>query len=380
MSQISPEPFKLALKLPPDVIRLSVGEPDFETADFVREAAKRAIDEGWTHYSPATGLDELRRAVAEKLGRDNGIQCDYEREILITPGSSSGIFLALLALVDPGEEVLVPDPSWFHYTTLISLCGAKPIAVPLNLESKASVDVDEAERRITEKTRILILNSPSNPTGIVLSRENIRELGELAEKYDLTVISDEVYEKIVYAGYEHVSPASLSEFKGRVITSNGFSKAYAMTGWRVGYLAGPTEIVEKIVALSGYVLVCPSTISQKAAFTALTDPRMTPTITRMVSQFAARRKLVLETLSEISMIKAFPPQGTFYTWVHVAETGMTGEEFAYQLIQRERVGVLPGNLFGERGKDFVRISFAVNEEDLKTGLERFARFTSRLKN
>ncbi len=370
----------MALKLPRDVIRLSVGEPDFETPDFVREAGKRAIDEGWTHYSPATGLDELRRAVAEKLRRDNGIQCDYESDILITPGSSSGIFSALLALVDPGDEVLVPDPSWFHYTTLVGLCGAKPIPVPLNLTNNVSLDVDEAERRITEKTKVLILNSPSNPTGIILSNENIRALGELAEKYDLTVISDEVYEKILYSGYEHVSPASLSDFKGRVITSNGFSKAYAMTGWRVGYLAGPPEIVEKIVALNGYVLVCASTISQKAAFSALTDPRMTLTINRMVGQFAARRKLVLESLSEIPLIGALPPQGTFYTWVNVAETGMTGEEFAYQLLQRERVGVLPGNLFGERGKDFVRISFAVKEEDLMAGLERFGKFVSRLKS
>jgi len=376
VSKISPEPFKLALKLPKNVIRLSVGEPDFETPDFVRDAAKRAIDEGWTHYSPATGLDDLRRAVAEKLRRDNGIKCEYENDVLITPGSSSGIFLALLALVDPGDEVLVPDPSWFHYTTLVSLCGAKSIPVPLSLEGKSAVDADEAEKRINEKTRILILNSPSNPTGIVLSKENIHSLLELAEKYDLTVISDEVYEKIVYPGYEHVSPASFSEFKGRVITSNGFSKACAMTGWRVGYLAGPSEIVEKIVALNGYVLVCASTISQKAAFTALTDPRMTSAINRMVTQFAARRKLVLESLSEISMIEALPPQGTFYTWVNVAETGMTGEKFAYQLLERERVGVLPGKLFGERGKDFVRISFAVKEENLRAGLKRFGRFAS----
>jgi aspartate/methionine/tyrosine aminotransferase len=318
--------------------------------------------------------------VAEKLRRDNGIVCDYESDALITAGSSSGIFFAMLALLDPGYEVLVSEPALFHYTTLIELCGGKAIGIPLDPGGNQSLDADDAENRITRRTKMLILNSPNNPTGTVLSRENIQALGELAEKYDLTVISDEIYEKIIYHGNTHVSPASMTPFKGRTVTSNGFSKAYAMTGWRVGYMAGPPEIIEKIVALNGYVLVCPSSVSQKAAYAALTDPRMNKAIEQMVNTFSSRRKLVLEALSGVSGIKAFPPQGTFYTWVDVTGTGMSGEEFSSQLLKRERIGVLPGKLFGEHGKEFVRISFAVSEDNLKVGLERFRRFASRPKD
>lgn len=369
----------MVLRLPKDVISLSVGEPDFETPDFVREAGKRAIDEGITHYSPATGFDELREAVAEKLRRDNGISCDYENEILITPGSSSGVFLAMLALLDPGDEVLLPDPAWFHYTKLVELCGAKPVGVPLRLGDKPSLDAHETGKRITKKTKVLILNSPNNPTGIVLSRNNLQALGELAEKYDLTVISDEIYEKIIYPGHEHVSPASLTAFKGRTITSNGFSKAYAMTGWRVGYLAGPPDLVEKIVALNGYILVCASSVSQRAAYSALTDPRMDGAIKRMVERFSARRKIVLEALSGISSLRVLPPQGTFYTWVEVTRKGLSSEEFTHQLMEREHVGVLPGSLFGKSGEGFVRISFATDEQHLKQGVEGFRRFALQAK-
>lgn len=376
VSEISSEPFRLALKLPNDVIRLSVGEPDFETPDFVRQAAKEAMDNGLTHYSPAAGFDNLRAAVAEKLHRDNGIICDPENEVLITPGSSSGIFLSLLALVDPGDEVLVPDPAWFHYTTLVKLCGAKAVGVPVNLGASASLSVEELERCITEKTRVLIVNTPSNPTGMVLTKENIEALGELAERHDLTVISDEVYEKIIYSGNTHVSPASMTAFRERTITSNGFSKAYAMTGWRIGYLTGPSEIVEKIVALNGYTLVCPNSIAQAAAYVALTDARMNLASKQMVDRFAARRKLVLEELSSIPKIKAVPPQGAFYVWVDISANGMKSENFAAQLIERERVAALPGNLFGARGEGFIRFSFAVREDYLKLGLQRFRNFVT----
>jgi aspartate/methionine/tyrosine aminotransferase len=376
VSAVSPEPFRLALKLPQDVIRLSVGEPDFDTPDFVRQAAKEAIDRGATHYSPAAGFDHLRVAVANKLRRDNKINCDPETEVLITPGSSSGIFLTLLALVDPGEEVIVPDPAWFHYTTLIELCGAKPVRVPVTLGDNPSLDALEVKKRVNKRTRVMILNSPSNPTGMILSKENLKALGEIAEKHNLTVISDEVYEKIIYPGHTHVSPASMAAFKGRTITSNGFSKAYAMTGWRVGYLAGPPEIVEKIVALNGYILVCPSSVSQEAAYAALRDQRMEGAIKKMVDRFSGRRKVVLDMLAMAQGIKAFPPQGAFYTWVDISAKKMSSVDFTRQLLECERVGVLPGTLFGEAGESFIRISFAVNENDLKIALERIRKFAT----
>jgi aspartate/methionine/tyrosine aminotransferase len=353
---------------------LSVREPDSETPEFVKQAGRDAIDRGLTHYSPATGFDHLRKAVADKLRRDNGIVCDSESEVLITPGSSSGIFLALLALTEPGDEVLVQDPAWFHYTTLIELCGAKAVGVPAELGVNPGLDQGEAEKRITKRTKLLILNSPSNPTGLVLSKPNIEALGELAEKYDLWVISDEVYEKIIYDNNTHLSPASLASFQGRTITSNGFSKAYAMTGWRVGYLAGPSTVVEKMTGLNGYIQVCASSIAQQAAYTALADRRMDAEVKRMVERYVARRRMVLDALTGLPGVAAFPPQGAFYTWIDVSAKGLPSTDFARRLMDRERIGVLPGNLFGMRGEGFIRISFAVNDEKLKTGLERLRRF------
>jgi aspartate aminotransferase len=372
---ISLEPFRLALALPKGVIRLSAGEPDFDTPDFIQEAAIKSINEGFTHYSPASGYEDLRKAVGEKLRRENGIARNYETDIVITPGSSSGIFLAMLSLLDPGDEVLVPDPAWFHYKTLIRLCGAEPLSMPVKFEGDTcSLDLETTRRRVTSKTKILILNSPSNPTGMVLSREVIKEIGEFAEKHDLWIISDEVYEKILYGGSVHVSPASLPGLEDRTLTSNGFSKAYAMTGWRVGYLAGVPEVMEKVAALNGYTLLCASSVSQRAALVGLTDSRIDAAIRAMVERYTTRRQMVLEALTNLQGIKVFHPQGAFYTWIDISGTGMSSEEFSSKLIEKEKVGVLPGTLFGDLGKGHIRISFATGEDLLKEALARIRRF------
>ena len=373
--EISLEPFRLALALPKDVTRLSVGEPDFDTPDFIRDAAKRSIDDGFTHYSPASGYEDLRKAVAEKLRRENGISYNHQTDVVITPGSSSGIFLAMLALLDPRDEVLVPDPAWFHYRTLIRLCGAKPVSMPVKFESDtSSLDLEETKRRVTSRTKILILNSPSNPTGLMLSRDVLKEVGEFAEKHNLWIISDEVYEKIVYPGNSHISPASLPRLKERTLTSNGFSKAYSMTGWRVGYLAGVPEIMEKVAALNGYILLGPSSISQRAALIGVTDPRIDTAISGMVKRYTKRREMVLDALMNLPKIKVYPPQGAFYTWIDIRGTGMSSEQFSSKLIEREKVGLLPGPLFGELGEGHVRISFSTGEDDLTEALARFRRF------
>ena len=375
VKEVSLEPFRLALALPKDVIRLSVGEPDFDTPDFIRDAAKRAIDEGFTHYTPASGYEDLRKAVADKLHRENEISYDYAKETVITPGSSSGIFLAMLALLDPGDEVLVPDPAWFHYRTLISLTGAKPVGMPIKFEDHtSSLDLRTTQRRVTKRTKILILNTPSNPTGLMLSSQVLEEAGEFAEKHNLWIISDEVYEKIVYPGNTHISPASLPGLKERTLTSNGFSKAYSMTGWRVGFLAGPPEIMEKVAALNGYTSLCASSVSQRAALVGLTDPRMDTAIKEMVDRFTKRREMVLQALNNLPGIKAYPPQGAFYTWIDITGTGMSSERFSAKLMEQEKVGLLPGPLFGELGKGHIRISFSTGEDQLKEALERFRRF------
>ena len=335
------------------------------------------MDEGFTHYSPASGYEDLKEAVAGKLHRENGISYDYAREIVITPGSSSGIFLAMLALLDPGDEVLVPDPAWFHYRTLIRCCGAKSVDVPVRFdEDNASLDLAEARRRVTNRTKMLILNSPQNPTGVMLSRESLEQIGDLAEKHDLWILSDEVYEKIVYPPNKHVSPASLPGLKDRTLTSNGFSKAYAMTGWRIGYLAGSPEVIEKVSALSGYILNCPSSVSQRAALTAVTDPRMEPLVKTMIERFAKRREMVLESLDNLSGIKVYPPNGAFYAWIDITGTGMSSEKFSSRLLQEQKVGVMPGDLFGKQGEGHIRISFATREDNLKEALVRFRKFVA----
>lgn len=369
------EPFRLALALPKGVIRLSAGEPDFDTPEFIQEAAKKSISDGFTHYTPASGYEELRRAVADKFNRDNGIGYNYETDIVITPGSSSGIFLAMLALLDPGDEVLVPDPAWFHYRTLIRLCGAEPVGMPVKFEGDASsLDLEETKRRLTSKTKILILNSPSNPTGMILSRDVLKEVGEFAEKHDLWIISDEVYEKILYSGNSHISPASLPGLQDRTLTSNGFSKAYAMTGWRVGYLAGAAEIMEKVAALNGYTLLCASSVSQRAALAGLTDPRMDAAIKSMVERYTRRREMVLDALTGLPRIRVYRPQGAFYAWIDISGTGMSAEKFCSRLVEQEKVGLLPGPIFGELGKGHVRASFSTGEDQLKEALVRIRRF------
>jgi aspartate/methionine/tyrosine aminotransferase len=367
----------MALELPEDVIRLTVGEPDFDTPEVIREAGKRAIDEGATHYTPITGIDDLRRVVAQKLYRENKVNYDYEDEVLITPGSSSGIYLALQSLLDPGDEVLVPDPGWFHYVTLIELCGGKPIPLPITPGANTPLNLDDLGRLVSKRSKALILNSPSNPTGTVLSEDTIKAVGDFAEEHDLIIISDEIYERIIYAPNVHLSPASLSKLKPRTLTFNGFSKAYAMTGWRIGYVAGPSDILEKMIALNGYILVCATSMSQRAALTALTESRAEDSVKRMASKFAERRETVLEKLSSLRGLEVYAPQGAFYTWIDVSGTSLSGEQFSYKLIAEEKVGVLPGILFGARNNKAVRISFATSEDKLKEALGRFSNFVNR---
>jgi len=367
-------PFQLVLALPSDVIRLTAGEPDFDTPVSICEAAKKAIDDGFTHYTPASGNEDLRKAVAEKLRRENQISYDYDKEIVITPGSSAGIFLAMLALLDPGDEVLVPDPAWFHYRPMIRSCGGKPVDVPVKFEDDITLDLEEAKCRVTSRTKILILNSPQNPTGMVLSREALEAFGDFAEEHDLWILSDEIYEKIIYPGSTHTSPASIPRLKERTLTSNGFSKAFAMTGWRVGYLAGLPEIMEKISMFSGYILACPSSVSQRAALAALEDRRLEPVVKTMIERFTKRREIVLDSLGSMPGIKVHRPKGTFYAWIDIRETGMSSEQFSAKLLEKEKVGLLPGSLFGELGRGYVRISFATGEDKLQEALTRFRRF------
>lgn len=373
--EISLEPFRLALDLPKDVISLSVGEPGFETPEFVREAAKKSIDDLNTHYTPVTGFADLRKAIADKLRRDNSLSYDYEKEVVVTPGSAVGVFMGMLTLLDPGDQILITDPAWFHYDTLANLCGAEPVRSPVKFEGDVpSLDLAATKRLVTRKTKAIILNNPMNPMGTSFSRDVLEEVGHFAEEHNLWIISDEVYEKIVYPPNKHISPASLPGLKERTLTSNGMSKGYVLPGFRIGYLAGPPDILERLGALTGYMLVCAGSMSQRAAYVALTDPRMDTFINETLVQYTKRRKMVLDTLSGVRGISLHPPQGTFYAWIDIKGTGMSSEKFTKKLAEEQKVGVMPGPLFGKRGKGHIRISFATAEDKLKLGLERIRDF------
>lgn len=375
--QIDDEVFKLALGLPPDVISLTAGEPDFPTADFVNMAGKRAMDADYTHYTSSTGILPLREAISKKLKEDN--QLDYGAdEIIVSPGSSSSIFLLLFALADRGDEILIPDPAWFHYHILSGLAGAVPVRVPQRKDEGFRLDAEDLEKKVSKKTKMLILNTPSNPTGHVLTRDELEGIAGVAERNNFIVVSDEIYEKILYGSSKHISIASLPGMKERTVTVNGLSKGYAMMGWRVGYAASSRELTEKMTSLLGYTLVCAGSVAQHAAVEALESPKSKEYVKNMVSTWSKRRDMVLKHINENSSVMSISaPQGTFYGWIDVSGSGMTGKEVSAGLLKQYKVGVMPGHLFGETGKNHIRISFATNDEAVDEGMKRLAEFLNK---
>jgi len=352
----------------PGLISLTAGEPDFRTPEHIIEAAKRALDEGFTHYTPTSGTPELLEAIGGKLSRENGVDYDPEREIICAPGTSEVIFLSLFSTIDPGDEVILTDPTYLAYASVVMLCGGKPVSVPVTEEEDFRIDVEELEKKITDKTKLIILNTPNNPTGAVYTRSELEAIADIAKRYDLLVISDEIYEKIIYDGAEHTSFASLPNMKERTITINGFSKSYAMTGWRIGYAAAPSQLMEKMVAANGYMVVCPSSIAQSAAHAALTGTQRC--IEEMVKEFDRRRKVIVQGINEIGGIHCLLPKGAFYAWVNIKETGLTSFELTFKLFQEAKVGVLPGSAFGTQGEGYLRISYAASMDSIDRALER----------
>ena len=370
--RIEEEPFHIALDLPLGVLRLTGGEPDFPTAPFVVEAANRAASEGQTHYTPSEGLLALREGISRKLKAENSVSYD-PREIIVTPGSSAAVTLLLLALIDPGDEILLPDPAWFHYSTLIELVGGVPKRIGLDPRDGFQLHASNIEKIATAKTKAIILNNPSNPVGRVLSRKELEEAAAAAERLNITVVSDEIYEKIVYPPNIHASICSLPGMKERSILINGFSKGYAMMGWRLGYLAAPKELARKMGALLGYSLVCPNSVAQHAGIEALANPRSTEYKDMMLKAWDRRRKVVMEYVSASSTLSAKNPEGTFYGWVNVSKSGLDGAGAAKWVLKEENVGVMPGNLFGQNGKDYVRISFATSDDVVDQGMKKLCR-------
>jgi aminotransferase len=354
------------------VIFLETGRPDFDTPAHIKEAAKRALDAGEVHYTSNYGTPALRAAIAEKLARDNGLRYDPEQELLVTVGAAEAIHAALLALVGPGDEVLYAEPSWVNYAAAARLTGAVPVPVSLRESNNYQIDPDEVQRAITPRTRLLVIASPHNPTGAVQSPETLRRLAELAVRNDLVMLSDEIYEKIIYDGLAHVSLASLPGMWERTITINGFSKAYSMTGWRLGYAAAPGPIIQAMNRVHQYTVACACSFAQAGAVAALTGPQ--DCVSDMVREFRRRRELVVPGINAIRGLSCRRPGGAFYAWVNVEGAGMRSEDFSLKLLETAYVSCVPGSVFGSAGEGYVRFSYANSFERLAEALERLKRF------
>lgn len=357
------------------VINLAAGEPDFPTPAYIQEAGTEAISGGFTRYTPSAGILELRQAVAKKLSEKNS--GDYDpSEIVVGVGAKQVLHLAFQTLCDEGDEVILPTPVWSTYIEQVKLAGGNPVLVkPLTAFQVTAKTIAE---HVTTKTKIIVLNTPCNPTGAVIKREEMEQIAELAIKNNIFIISDEIYEEFIYEG-KHCSIASLAEdVKRSTITVNGFSKSYAMTGWRVGYGAGPQDIISAMAALASQTTSCTSTVSQAAALEALTSKESEPSIRNMREEFRKRRDIIFEQLSAIEGIEVHKPQGAFYIFPDISK--LLGDKYpsssawAEELLEKEHVAVVPGEVFEASGH--IRLSFAVSPSDLREGIERIKRFIS----
>jgi len=368
--------FDIAQKKP-SVINLSVGEPDFIPPKHALDAGWQAMKEGKTHYTPTNGIPELREALAQKAYHDYGLNYDPNTEILITAGGTEAIFLAVAGLVNPGDEVLIPNPGFVCYEPSVLLAGGVPVSVPLREENSFKPSIEDVISCITKKSRVMILNYPNNPTGAVLSHDEAASLAKIAVEHDLIVISDEVYEKIVYDDAKHNCFATFPGMRERTLVVNSFSKTYAMTGLRVGYIYGPKEIVSFLWLVHQYTVACVDTLAQHIALAALKGSQ--DFVKDMVQEFDRRRQLIHKRLMEIGGFNCSLPKGAFYVFPSVKDFGMNSEEFAEFLVNEASVVAVPGSAFGVHGEGYMRISYAAAYEKLEEALNRIERAVTKIK-
>jgi len=353
-------------------ISLGVGEPDFVTPWSIREACIFSLEKGYTSYTSNWGLLELREALSDSIYKESGVYYDPEGEILITTGVSEALDLTLRAIINPRDEVVLHEPSYVSYKPCTIFAAGTPVCIDTEVEDEFKLRAEKLEAKITEHTKAVILSYPNNPTGATLSRKDLEEIADVVNEHDLLVISDEVYGKLTYEG-RHTCFSSLNGMKERTILLNGFSKAYAMTGWRLGYAAGDKEIIEAMMKIHQYIMLCAPITAQMAAMEAL---RTNDEVGRMVSEYNRRRRLMVEGLKEIGL-SCFEPKGAFYTFPSIENTGLTSEEFAKKLLLEEKVVVIPGSVFGACGEGFIRCAYAVSQYEIKEALERVGRFMDR---
>ena len=350
-----------------NVIHLEQGEPNFVTPKHILDAAVQAAKKGFTHYTEIDGTLELRGAIAEKLARENGIDVDPQTEVTVTAGSQEAMFITALGFLNAGDEALILDPYYPAYFEDTLLAEALPVSVQLNEKKDYAIDAELLENQLTNKTRMIWMCNPSNPTGHVFSRQDLEITAEFAKQHDLIVFSDEIYEKIIYDDAKHISIGSLPNMENRTITVNGFSKTYAMTGWRIGYVAAEKELSATLRKLHYYATLCPNALSQKAAFAALTG--LQDCVQRMVEEYDRRRRCVLSELNKVKTVSCTRPQGAFYVFPDFSSFEESDEALASYLLKDARVATAPGSGFGKAGEGHLRISYSVSYEKAKTGIK-----------
>ncbi|KXG78720.1 putative N-acetyl-LL-diaminopimelate aminotransferase [Fervidicola ferrireducens] len=358
----------------PDAISLCIGEPDFVTPPHIREAAKKALDEGRTSYTPNPGIMELRSEIANYLKRRFGLSYSPEKEIIVTIGASEAIDVAMRTLLNPGDEVLIPEPAFVAYKPCVVLAGGRPVSVPTYMKDGFALMPEVLEKHVTSRSKVLMLSYPNNPTGAIMSREELMNIAKVAEKYDLIVVSDEIYAELTY-GVEHTAFAAIPGMRERTVTIGGFSKAYSMTGWRLGYLAAPEGLAEELLKVHQYSVTCAPTMAQYAAVEALRNGD--EDIKRMREEYDRRRVFVYSSLKNMGL-ECFEPRGAFYIFPSIKNTGLSSEEFANRLLYEMKVAVVPGSAFGESGQGFVRISYAASMDNIEKAMERIYQFLKQI--
>jgi aspartate aminotransferase len=354
------------------IVHLEIGEPDFATPDNIIEAGISAMQNGYTHYTPASGILEAREAVAGFVSRTLKTEVD-PTEVVLVPGSKNVLLFTLLACIEPGDEVILPDPGYPAYESQVNFIGGVPKLVTLREDSGFRMDLEQLASLVTPKTRMLIINTPQNPTGGILTEEDVKFVCELAHKHDLLVVSDEIYSQLVY-GFEHVSPLSQPGMRERTVLMDGLSKSYAMTGWRLGYAVAPKALAAKLDQLMINSSSCAAGFTQMAAIEALSAPESEHAVHRMVKVFQHRRDLVVDGLNAISGVRCAKPQGSFYAFPNIEGTGFDERELADRLLTEAGVAVLPGTAFGAAGKGYIRLAYTQSEDELKNGLKRIGDF------
>lgn len=353
-----------------DVCSLSTGEPDFDTPEHIKAAAKQALDAGKTKYGPVAGEPQLKAAIARKLRSDNNLNYQPEN-ILVTNGGKHSLYNLMMALIEPGDEVIIPAPYWLSYPEMVKLASGKPVIVRTDASTGYKITPEQLTRAITPKTKLFVLNSPSNPTGMVYTRAEIKALAEVIVDRDILVVADEIYEKIIYDGAQHVSIGSLGkEIFYRTLISSGFAKAYSMTGWRVGYLAGPIELIKATSTIQGHSTSNVCTFAQYGAISALESSQ--ESVEKMRQAFAQRRQVIFELLDAVPGISCIKPDGAFYMFVNISKTGMNSLEFCDAFLEQQQVAVIPGIAFG--ADDHIRLSYATDLGTIKKAVERLDKF------